>query len=178
MDRLTLSAELAVAFAAVKRDPGQSIHQAQLCDSGMSDNPTTAAEWCRAGKNDTEVAWQDVPGTSLDECDYALSHFTPESWRFYLPAYMQRSLFHFTPPDVDSDMLRSVIFSLTLKDTNDRYHLGRYKLLSCEQHRAATHFLQLVEREALMLVEASNSYWWIFEDANSALQSYWLRNET
>ena len=173
MDRLDLQEEIVRAFAGVERDIEQSVHQAQLCDRGMSSNPASASEWRQAGRKDRETSWTDVPGESVDECDAALSFFTPESWRFYMPAYISRSLHHFFAPGFRTPLLASVVFSLTLLDPTDNYKLERYKSLSEAQHQAVTHFLELVEQESLALIETTNRLWSIYDDAKNALQSYW-----
>ena len=173
MDRTELLDDLVRAFVGVRRDPYQSIRQAQLCDRGMSSNPATETEWRVAGKRDTEVDWNDVPDGAIDACDASLSFFTPESWRFYLPAYIRRSLFHFSAPRFDRDFLGSVIFALSLNDPMDGYKLERYKLLNSAQHQVVTHFLQLIESEALRLVEETNDFYSIYDDAKTALRSYW-----
>ena len=173
MERSSLLAELACAFAGVRRDPEQSIHQAQLCDRGMSSHPATEAEWREGGERDPHVHWSEVPGKSVDECDAALAFFTPESWRFYLPAYLCRSLFHFSAPKFEKSMLSSILFQLTLQGTNDHYKRQRYTFLTQSQRDAVLHFLQIVEQEALALIEASNSNWSIYDDVKNALQSCW-----
>ena len=172
MDRSALLEDIASAFARTRRDPDQSLHQAQLCDRGMS-NPASGAEWRAAGERDPETNWSEIPGVAIDECDAALSFFTPESWRFYLPAYLCRSLFHFSAPRFEVGMLGSVLFQLTLLESTDQYKLERYNLLSEGQRQAVLHFLQIIEREALLLVEATNRYWSTYDDAKNALHSHW-----
>ncbi|MDR0673699.1 MAG: hypothetical protein LBF93_08620 [Zoogloeaceae bacterium] len=119
--------------------------------------------------------WTEVPGESVDACDAALSFFSPTSWRFYLPAYLCRSLFHFSAPDFETDMLDAVIFQLTLPDDPviRAYLLPRYRLLDAAQRQAVTHFLEFVEQESLMLIESTNSYWGAYDNAKAALRSYW-----
>jgi hypothetical protein len=172
MDRAALLDELAHAFTGVKRDPEQSLHQAQLTDQGMR-RRITDAEWRAAGQLDSEESWERVPATALDECDSALSHFTPESWRFYLPAYMRRALACFVPPAYSYKQLSSVLFHLTYRPDGSSYLLQRFELLDGRQRMAVRHFLEVVECEALALVEATNGHWWAFEDAKAGLDCYW-----
>lgn len=176
MARMALRTEIEAAFAGVARDPEQSLHQSQLTDQGMS-RRIPGREWMAAERRDRERSWTEVPGEALDECDAALSHFTPASWRFYLPAYICRALSLFTPPDLKTDLLDIVVFQLTLHEKTDEglkgYLLERYRSLTPAQHEAVRHFLELVVHESLRLVETTNDHWRLYEDAKTALESYW-----
>jgi len=177
--RHELRGEIEAAFAGVARDPEQSLHQAQLTDQGMS-RRIPGREWMEAERRDRERSWTEVPGEALDECDAALSHFTPESWRFYLPAYLCRSLSLFVPPDFNDSKLSSVLHQLTLwppeADVGMRgYLLERYQSLTPAQHEAVRHFLELVVQESLHLVETTNDHYQIYDAAKTALESYWER---
>lgn len=178
MARTALRTMIEKAFAGVARDPEQSLHQAQLTDQGMS-RRIPGSEWAAAGRRDRERKWTEVPGEALDECDAALSHFTPESWRFYLPAYLCRSLALFTAPDFKEDLLDRVVFQLTLREEASEglkgYLLERYRSLTPSQHEAIRHFLELVVQESLHLVETTNDHWQTYDSAKTALESYWER---
>jgi hypothetical protein len=69
--------------------------------------------WSRSGGTPKSIGVM-FPPISLDECNAALSHATPMSWLFYLPAYMRRALELLTGSSGDSDLPNSVIFHLTL----------------------------------------------------------------
>lgn len=177
MNRTTTTKRIALAFADVTRDAEQSLRQAQLCDRGMSAHPASASEWRHAGKLDVEEAWYDVPGAALDECDAALSHLIPMSWRFYLPAYLCRSLSLFVAPAFESSMLRSVIFHLTLpmEESAQNHSRERFGILAPDQCIAVKSFLECVRDESLLVVEATNRHWGEYEGAEVALESYWGR---
>jgi hypothetical protein len=178
MDRNTTVAQIASAFAGVGRDPEQTLHQAQLADRGMSSRPASGTEWRLGGLLDSEVSWTEVDGAALDECDAALSHLLPISWRFYLPAYMCRSLSLFVAPKFDSKMLRSVMFHLTLPaESGSRgYAKERYETLDTRQRAAVRSFLEFVQEEALRVVEATNRHCGEYDDAKLALESYWHKD--
>lgn len=180
MVRTVLTMEIEAAFAGVARDPEQSLHQSQLTDQGIS-RRIPGGEWREAGRRDREKSWTEVPGEALDECDAALSHFTWESWRFYLPAYMCRALSLFVRPGFDTELLHNVLFQLTLHgndaDGMKGYLLERYQSLSPAQHEAVRHFLEVVVSESLHLVETTNDYWQTYDDAKKALESYWSERE-
>ncbi|HEX6862546.1 MAG TPA: DUF6714 family protein, partial [Thermoanaerobaculia bacterium] len=152
------------------------LHQAQLTDQGIS-RRIHGGEWREEGRRDREKHWTEVPGEALDECDAALSHCTPESWRFYLPAYLCRSLSLFAPPDLEDRMLHDVLFHLTCHGDDDpglrAYILERYRSLTPAQHEAVRHFLELVIHESLHLVETTNDHYQTYDAAKKALESYW-----
>jgi hypothetical protein len=176
MARTALRTEIEVAFAGVARDPEQSLHQSQLTDQGMS-RQILGREWREAGRRDRERSWTEVPGEALDECDAALSHFTLDSWRFYLPAYLCRALSLFAAPDYETELLDIVVFQLTCRKDADHgmrsYLLERYQSLTPAQHAAVRHFLEFVVQESLHLVETTNDHYRIYDDARTALESYW-----
>lgn len=164
MARTVLRIEFEAAFAGVARDPEQSLHQAQLADQGMS-RQIHGQEWREAGRRDREKDWTEVSGEALDECDAALSHLTPASWRFYLPAYLCRSL-------SNRKMLHAVLFQLTCPDEDGlkAYLLKRFESLTPGQRGAVRHFLELVLHES----EAeANDHWQTYDHAKTALESYW-----
>lgn len=177
MNRTTATEHIALAFAGVTRDAERSLRQAQLCDRGMSAHPASSAEWRQAGELDVEFEWHEVPGSALDACDAALSHLIPVNWRFYLPAYLCRSLELFVGPTFESSMLRSVIFHLTWPTGEDvqEYSSERFDTLNPDQCAAVKSFLECVRDEALLAVEATNQHWGEHEDAKIALESYWNR---
>lgn len=80
-----------LAFAGLQRDEDCTLHQAQLLDQTMS-REISEEEWAAAKGLDPQTDWRDVPAASLDECDAVLSHASPQSWLFYIPAYMKRAL--------------------------------------------------------------------------------------
>lgn len=168
MDRKSFDAELAAAFAGVRPDPDQTLHEAQLTDDGIF-RSIGAAEMRAARAKDAHHAWTEVPAAALDACDHAMSHFTAQSWCFYLPAYMRRSLELFGDPLWDAEMLGSLIFHLTVKKEMPLC-VAR---LTGAQKLAVRHFLELVEQESLVFIERTNSYCSPYDDAKAALDSYW-----
>lgn len=176
MDRPTCIATLQRAFAAVQRDPEQTLHQAQLCDEGLA-RPISTREWHAAGARDLETHWQQVSGAALERCDYALAFFTPMSWRFYLPAYLCHALALFSPPQWERELLDHVLFSLTLMPQTDerlnRYRLERFQALSALQQAAVRSFLELIVAESMQLMTSTNRYCPSYDHAQTALDSYW-----
>ncbi|GEM_PF-6891253 len=162
--------ELSAAFSGVRRDPEISLHQAQLVGQALS-QPAAGAEWAAAGRRDGETAWFDVPSASLDECDGSLCHLSAEGWRFYIPAYMRRSLERFSAPQFEAGLLHAVLFHLTYRH---EFHRETFGCLTPAQRVAIKHFLQLIEREALDLLADRNQGWEIYGEVQAALQSFWV----
>jgi hypothetical protein len=124
------------------------------------------AEWQAAKDKDPETDWRLVPVSFLDECDTALSHATPQSWRFYLPAYMRRAL---RLLDTDLWFPGSVIFHLTYRGKppeTDLYTLERFNTLNATQGQAVKLFLEYIRDYPAH----RTSY---RRDAEVALGKYW-----
>jgi len=154
------------AFADVRRDEDCTLHQAQLADQSMS-REIPHEEWDAEKLRDPETDWRDVPGASIDECSAALSHATPQSWLFYLPAYMRRALELWDVDTLESDLRNSVIFHLT-QDSKDMglaaYVLERFIQMNRQQEAAVVAFLEYFRDVADE---------WHSRCASEALASYW-----
>lgn len=132
------------AFLGLNRDEDCTLHQAQCDDERIMisrENRTAAKRW------DPETDWRDIPAASLEECNAALSYASPQSWHFYLPAYMQRALdlIDTCPPMEWSDLPISVVHTLTYRDEN-RFpnRLERFHRLNEAQENAVVAFLEFV----------------------------------
>lgn len=156
---------LEAAFLGVQRDEDCTLHQAQLADQSLS-RKISREEWAAAGRLDPETDWRDVPTTALDECPEALSHATPPSWHFYLPAYMRHALDLIETPTWES--IGSVIFHLTYSEKNNLgpYHLQRFRQLNEAQSWAVTAFLEFLR-------DYPNWDPFFPDDAKLALRKYW-----
>jgi hypothetical protein len=161
------------AFQGLKRDEDCTLHQAQLDDESMR-RRIPREEWALAKRWDPETDWQDVPASALDECGAALSHASPQSWHFYLPAYMERALelidrWGRTPPEerplwVD-DLPFSVVYHLTYRTESGLapHCLERFARLNEAQDSAVMAFLELVRDSRSFLAD----------EADEALLKYW-----
>jgi hypothetical protein len=159
------------AFLRLKRDEDCTLHQAQCDDEPcvMSREERTAAKrW------DPETDWRDVPASALEECDCALSHASPQSWHFYLPAYMERALdlidtWGRNPPEQRPSAAElftfSVVFHLTYNDHRllGPHCLERFAQLNENQESAVVAFLEFVRDSRSFLAD----------EADEALQKYW-----
>lgn len=170
MDLSTPEKTIETAFRDVERDEECTLHQAQLTDQGMR-RDISDAELVAAKNEDPETDWRRVPAVFLDECNAALSHASPQSWRFYLPAYMRRALQLLDANIHESELLGSVIFHLTYRGKDPGmagYILDRFHTLSAEQQHAVAAFLEYVRDYPAP--ETSHPY---SQDAERALRKYW-----
>ena len=169
MDLSTVDAAIEAAFLDVERDEDCTLHQAQLLDQTMS-RELSEAEWQAAKDQDPEVEWRQVPAEYLDQCDAVLSHASPQSWRFYLPAYMRRAL---RLLDADTWLPGSVIFHLTYSSKAPdlaSYTLERFILLNSAQGDAVRMFLEYCRDYS-----GQRSYYQ--REAELALKKYWALAE-
>lgn len=172
MDLETLDSVIETAFCDVMRDEGCTLHQAQLADQGMG-RKISDAEWRAAKVRDQETDWRGVPTAFLDECDAALSHATPLSWRFYLPAYMSRTLRLLDADILETMLPGTVIFHLTYSDKHPGQAantLERFHTLSAAQQQAVRSFLEYIRDYPRQVTSYS-------EEAQLALRKYWGLDE-
>lgn len=156
------------AFTDVARDPEQSLHQAQLTDQGIH-REISPKEWRTAGLLDAALEWHEVDDTDIEACDAALSHMTPISWRFYIPAYMRLTLKTLDKPIWETDVPHQTLFSLALEDSYPgmrEYRMERFQTLNQEQHEAVCTFLVYIRDNA-----SENEFH--SRDAEIALEKYW-----
>lgn len=154
------------AFADVSRDEHCTLHQAQLADQSMS-REISQGEWDAEKLRDLETDWRAVPPDSLDECSAALSHASPQSWLYYIPAYMRRALELWDADPLESDLRSSVIFHLT-QESKDvglaAYVLERFLQMNPQHEAAVVAFLEFFR-------DIADD--WHSQGASEALKSYW-----
>ena len=153
------------AFVDIQRDDDCTLHQSQFSDT-FGDFEISDEEWNRLRDaerfRDPETDWRKVPAASLDECDAALSHATPQCWCFYLPAYMRRAL---ELLETDLWFPDSMVFHLTSAHDSRSHLLPRFTLLDAVQQNAIVAFLEYVrdhrrdKYRSQAAAEALTSYW-------------------
>lgn len=145
MDIVTVDATIEAAFAGVERDEECTLHQAQLRDHTL-DREIADREWHEAKERDQATDWRDVPDDDLDESDAALSHATPECWRFDLPAYMRRALRLLDASILETWFPGSVVSHLGYPSKPLEGHiLPRFELLNTAQQKAVRAFLGFLD---------------------------------
>ena len=169
MRREEITASLVEAFRRVDRDDAFTLHEAQLADQGLR-RVISAKELADAKRLDPQQDWQEIPTSSLEECDAALAHLSPVGWRFYIPAYMLHALALLEEGNTTSRLPTSVVFHLTLHKKTEaglrRYNLERFGLLDETQVNAVASFLRYVMKHATEDTQLAN-------DARVALARYW-----
>ena len=165
MDLQAVLALIDEAFAGVQRDEECTLHHAQLLDHTL-DRDISEDEWSEAKRRDPETDWRDIPASSIDECDAALSHATLQCWLFCIPAYMKRAL---QLLDIDTWLPGSVIFHLTY-DNKDQglgwRTMERFRQLTPRQVEAVAAFLSYI-------IAYPSKRPWRANHATEALRRYW-----
>ena len=130
-------AEIHAAFRGVPR--GQiTLHEAEVID-----NYGSKEERINARKLDTEQKWEEIPDNHVEECTSALCHVDPESWRYYVPRYMEWSIRHFRTTDSAVSDFTIYTFDPSTTDSNlTEYSMTRYRLLNLDQCRVVFRFLR------------------------------------
>jgi hypothetical protein len=147
------------AFAGVPRG-SITIHEADLIEDYDSDE-----EWREAREADNEASWDQVPDQDIEECSTALSQLDHASWRYYLPAYMIRSLRNFR--EDDSGVSDYTIYTFNPHEKIDAlrdYQLERFRFLNQAQSLAVCRFLRYMTAHG-DFVDAGQ--------AHLALDKYW-----
>jgi len=152
-------AEITEAFSGVRRG-AITLHEADVIDECGSEKDRRSAR-----ARDIEKRWQDVPETDIESHSSALSFLCPESFRYYIAAYMVWSLRNYhTSKSASSDF---TIYALT-PNTNkavDKRSLSRFAIFSSEQAKTIRHFLEfMVDHEdghadATQAKLALDAYW-------------------
>jgi hypothetical protein len=113
--------QIHTAFADVTLDGAETLHQADL-EGAYRDIQV----WHDAGKKDLESHWTEVPDWKLEWRWSVLSFLKPESWRFYIPAFMCWSLKNWRTSDsVTSDRVLSNLGWVGEDSTRNQETLNR-----------------------------------------------------
>lgn len=175
---MDLKIQIIEAFASCKRDAEQTLHQAQYTDNGMSAD-FSIAQWRLEAKKDNDKHWQDITESALIECDAAMSHATLQNWPYFLVAHLCFALDALDRRDFDYALISSVVYHLTYEEwesgVENTFYLARFNTLTLPQVDAVKRFLTFCVAESLKEIEGNNCYIRLYDDAQNALNSYWLR---
>ena len=114
------------------------------------------------------MEWEAIPQDIIDDNFGQLSLFTPEAYRYFLPAYLLRCLDNFDP---DNMVCEFVIYSLT-PDNNEngkQWAAERHDLLDQKQKDAMVAFLKHVL--------AAESFKDFHTEAADGLRRCWVARE-
>lgn len=169
MDADELLREIELAFNGVVR-PATSLRQFFLTDRYGMSREITHQEWTQAGRDRVDFKWQDIPETEIQACGCLLAHMQAEDFQYYLPAYIRHAIKHVDRPIWETDIIGSVVFSLSpsAKDPAGYvYQVEQLALLDSSQRCAIVQFLYFVSTKAGYVQRP---------DAAKALESYWNHN--
>lgn len=124
------------AFTGTERGDGTSISEAHVIDSYGSEEARRDAR-----HRDPGGAWEDLAGEHIEQGAFAMAFLDGQGLRYYLPAFMVRSLTH---PGV-SDLPETTIELLFHPPEVDE----RLEPLSPEQRRAVCLFLRYFASEEM-----------------------------
>jgi hypothetical protein len=158
VDEAEIMEAIRLAFADVQRGT-ITIHEAEVIDSYGATEERQAAR-----QRDTGASWKDVPDEEIQECTWALPHLDPESWRFYIPAYMTWALKHFRVSDAVVSDFTIYTFALSGDESIRSDQLERYALLSEQEAKAVCCFLRFMaangdHADDVVAGEALEGYW-------------------
>ncbi|MET3115914.1 hypothetical protein AAKU64_000117 [Undibacterium sp. GrIS 1.8] len=166
MEAVELISEIELAFTDVVR-PATSLRQFLLTDRYGMSREITNREWEQAARERVDSNWQDIPDSEIQECDCLLAHMQAEDFQYYLPAYMRYAVKHFDKPLWETDVIGSVVFSLSpsTKDPGGyAYQVAQFSSLSSSQKCVIVQFLYFVSTNADYLQRPH---------ATKALEQYW-----
>ncbi len=174
---IDLKQQIFTAFVDVRRDPDQTLHQAQYTENGMSDD-FSDTKYQLAAKKDTEKHWQDISEAALIECDAAMAHATLQNWRYFLAAILWHAVEAVKRNDFDDELIDRAFGTLHYREwekgVDNTYYLDRFSTLTSPQIDAIKSFLQLCETESLKEIETTVSYWQFNDITKKVFASYWV----
>lgn len=138
--RLLLLDLIESAFRDTKLDGGIRIHQREAIDRYESEEVIEAA-----AEMDTEVRWQDIPRSKIENLGMSLVFFDPKAIRFHLPAFMRCSLQLWAESDyADFSSSGMLLYGLDDGPRSTGYYEHAFLLLNERQHQAVAAYLKFV----------------------------------
>ena len=158
-ERVVIIEEIIDAFRGVAR--GEiTLHEADVWDDYGSEEEAE-----KARELDTESSWEEIPDEWIENCGGALSFYDPQSWQYYIPAYMIWALKYFRISDsIASDW---TIYTFDLSENNPELKqddMERFQQLNQKQSAAVCRFLRYMSRDNERVDGRV---------AKKALQKYW-----
>ncbi|MDF1742245.1 MAG: hypothetical protein P1V19_01030 [Gimesia sp.] len=158
-ERVAIIEEIVDAFHGVTC--GEiTLHEADVYDDDGSDEDAE-----KARSLDTENQWEDIPGEWIENCGGALSFYDPQSWRYYIPAYMIWALKYFQTSDSITADWTIYTFNYEENDPESKkFNMERFHLLDQKQSAAVCLFLRYMSQDNLRVdgrvaAEAIQKYW-------------------
>lgn len=121
--------EVAETFANAPRPAPQTI----LIDEMESE------EQGKMGKIYSRYTWQEIPVKVLYANQNALPDFTPDGFRYYLPAFLTETLRNYQP---GNSLYPQLLYALDYNNLVPAYRRENFEILTDSQSKAVCHFLQ------------------------------------
>lgn len=165
-ERIAIIEEIHEAFRGVPR--GEiTLHEADVWDDYGSEEEAE-----KARSLDTENSWEEIPDEWIEHCSSTLPFFDPQSWQYYIPAYMIWTLKYFRVSDLitaDWTIYTFCILGFSENDQNSiQDYMERFQQLNQKQSLAVCHFLRYMSRDNVRVDGCV---------ADEALQQYWNQFE-
>lgn len=113
-------------------------------------------------------AWQEIPAATLYQNAEALSCFTPQGFRYYLPAFLSETIRNDNP---EKNLLAPLLRSLTYIRMSPEYGWNHFAVFSSEQGKAVYHCLEWMAANhndasvhSSQLQQATESWWLRYEE--------------
>ncbi|MCA9017438.1 MAG: hypothetical protein KDA77_19100 [Planctomycetaceae bacterium] len=165
-ERIVIIEEIHEAFRGVPRGE-VTLHEADVWDDYGSEE-----EAQKARSLDTENSWEEIPDEWIENCGGALAFYDPQSWQYYIPAYMIWTLKNFQISDSITADWTIYTFDFEENDPQSKnYHMERFHQLDQKQSAAVSRFLQYMSQDNVRVDgrvagEALRKYWKQFDPTN------------
>lgn len=134
--------EIEAAFAQVEHPGDQSLLHSQCMDDHDIDIEDFYGD----------IHWRDVPDDIIERNNASLRFFSPEAFRFYLPAFLTWVLRNFAA--TDSFTVDSTIYSLDPGDDDlGDFAKSKYSLLDHRQRTAVANLLNYLKANGQGMVD-------------------------
>lgn len=121
--------EVAEAFADVPRPARQTI---------LIDEMESEVQGQR-GEIYSRYTWQEIPAEVLYENQDALPNFTPEGFRYYLPAFLTETVRNYQP---GNRLYEQLLYALDYNNLVPAFRQENFEILTHRQSKAICHFLE------------------------------------
>ena len=146
---MRLTQQILLAFEGVKKDPAQSLHQAQYTGVFGMSSDFSHANYNAAQKKDKYQTWQQIPFDNLLACDAVLFFATDQNFVFFMAAHLRVASIALEAENLQDDVLDRVVFQLTYEPEKETGLNERYALFNQVQQQAILQFLQDCQQLAI-----------------------------
>ena len=162
----SLSEKIIIAFANIRPDKTQSLHQAQYTgDFGMSSDFSTN-DYNAAAKKDRYKVWNDIPYKELLLCDNALYHATDDNFIFFMAATLYYGAKEIESENLKNDFIERVVFHLQHRPKIETGLNERFGLFNHDQQEVILQFFINCQNLAIENMENGGNFERLFNVAD------------